>query len=382
MTINIYLLSASDRFNYGDLLFPIVAKHKLSKIGDFKFHNIAIIDSDLSYSGALPTKNYKSLLDYNNIPSNSTLIIAGGQVLNANWSRLISYLTPFYNYIYRRFSGDSLEKVAKYLFGKNETPYSFMPTSKKSLEHYKIIYHAVGGLGSHNLPFQKEISQSFQASKYFSVRENKTYAEIKKNYDIDVTLVPDSVLVLSDIISKASLDRPIDEEYVCVQFGFQKSKAKLPVILSELKKIHEEHKLVIGLLSIGNCPGHDDIKSAEWIRANADFPTTILPNSKINDITRAIANAEIFIGTSLHGLIVSMSYNNPFVAVNKRIAKIEAYTETWAPDYLKGVVDFTEIALSVEQRLARHTGYNDILIKQKLMINASFERIAKIATSL
>jgi hypothetical protein len=38
----------------------------------------------------MPTSSNRKLLDYKKGPDDATLIIAGGEVLNANWSRLIS----------------------------------------------------------------------------------------------------------------------------------------------------------------------------------------------------------------------------------------------------------------------------------------------------
>ena len=95
---NIYILSASDRYNYGDLLFPIILIKELEKLGDYKFFNIATIKSDLSKRGALPTQNYKAL--YSATGQNNYLIVAGGEVLGANWSRLYSFLKPLYYKVY------------------------------------------------------------------------------------------------------------------------------------------------------------------------------------------------------------------------------------------------------------------------------------------
>jgi hypothetical protein len=381
MQKHIYLLSASDRFNYGDVLFPIVAKHELQKLGDFEFHNVATISSNLVECGAMPTLSYRALLNYEKIPDDSTLIVAGGEVLTANWSRLISFTKEYYDFIFRKWESPRLEKIAKFLFGKNEVSFPFIPSAPALLEKYRVVYHAVGGRGTHNLPNQQqEIVPAIKAAEYFSAREPVTQKQIANNFKIDVTLVPDSVLVLSDMCPKEQLVRPLTAEYVCVQFGFVKSEARMPAVLKELRKIHQTHNIDIGLLSIGNCPGHDDMKSVEWIKQHADFPVVELPSNTIDQITSAIAHAKIFIGTSLHGAIVSMSYGNPFVAVHKKIHKLEAYTQQWAPDYLKGNVDFANIANETNKRLKAHVGYEALLKEQKMLVRQSFERIAKIAS--
>jgi len=376
---HIFLLSASDRFNYGDVLFPIVAKHELEKLGDFEFRNIATIASDLAECGALATESYKALLDYQNLPDNSTLIVAGGEVLTANWSRLISFTSEFYHQMYEKHSSTRLENIAKHRFGDNQLAYPFVPAAEPLLAKVKLVFHAVGGGPTHKLPEQEEVKRSVEAARYFSVRERDTRRWIANHYEQQVSLVPDSVMVLSDMHPKSSLPSPNESEYACIQFGFLKSQHRLPDVLKELKTIHQQQKLAIGLLSIGNCPGHDDMKSVEWIIQHADFPVFTLPSDSINAITASIAHAKIFIGTSLHGVIVSLSYGNPFVAVNKKIRKIEAYTQAWAPEYLKGSVDFNQIAQTVAERLNQHKGYLPFVANQKNMVRKSFAKIASIA---
>ncbi|GGD57771.1 polysaccharide pyruvyl transferase family protein [Lacimicrobium alkaliphilum] len=376
---HIYILSASDRFNYGDLLFPIVAKHELGKLGDYEFHNIATVKSNLASCGAMATESYKTLLRFNDIPSGSLLLVAGGQVLNANWSRLISFLHPVYHWIYEKYHGERLEKLTKWLFGKNSVSYPFMPSSPAIFERMKVVYHAVGG-GVPKLPGQrKEVGPGLTNAKYISVRETETRRVLKNNFAVNATLVPDSVAVISDIYPKSSLQRPLKKDYVCVQFGYQKSKGKLPVILAQLKKIHNQHGLQVGLLSIGNCPGHDDQEAVKWLKDNADFPVHILPCDTIDQITAALAHTSLFIGTSLHGVIVSMSYGNPFVGVNKLVRKVDAYTRTWAPEYLQGSVGFVKIAAAASERLAAHQSYEEIIAEHKKRVRDSFGKIDQIA---
>ncbi len=112
-TKHIYILSACDRFNYGDLLFPIVAKHEIAKLGEYHFHNVATVKSNLKECGALPTLGYKSLFDYKNIPDNSTLLIACGQDLNVKSSLLLRFWTPIYQDIFENYSCAKLEKFTQ-----------------------------------------------------------------------------------------------------------------------------------------------------------------------------------------------------------------------------------------------------------------------------
>ncbi|MBC3764949.1 polysaccharide pyruvyl transferase family protein [Neptunicella marina] len=372
---DVYLLSASDRFNYGDLLFPLVAKHELAKLGNYTFHNIATIDSDLTEVGAMPTQGFKTLLNPENIAKDSTLIIAGGQVLNADWARLVSYLDPLYYDLYEAFKGDRLENILKLHFGNGEVSLPFMPASPNILENMKIAYHAVGGGIPKSKALRDEVAPSFKQAGYLSVRETDAQRAIKNNFGLNASLVPDSVMVLSDMQPKHTLPKSLNKPYACAQFGFHKSEGKQKTILNQLRRIYRHQKLAIGLLSIGNCPGHDDQLMVDWIKKHADFPVHVLPCDTLDQITSAIANAAVYIGTSLHGVIVSMSYGNPFVPVNKAVKKVQAYTMTWAPEYLKGCVPFFQIAEATKLRMEAYKGYDDIVLKQKQMVRESFLKL-------
>jgi hypothetical protein len=58
----VHFLAASDRVNYGDLLFPIVfGKVAEKKSLDAEIHYYGIVKSNLSYFGGYPTNSYGKL---------------------------------------------------------------------------------------------------------------------------------------------------------------------------------------------------------------------------------------------------------------------------------------------------------------------------------
>jgi hypothetical protein len=371
----VYCLSASDRYNYGDVLFPIVAKYALEQCGPCQFINVATIESDLTAIGGLKTLGYDQFLDASKRPKNATILVAGGQVMGANWMKLLGFTNEKWQTLYEKYKGTRMERRVKKRFGLEREPYPFILSNPELLNDNEIVYHAIGGNVPKMKPVVKGYQKALRASAYLSVRERFTRRIVMQNLNLEPNLVPDSVMLYSDIKPKTGLEKPFPSDYVCVQFGYEKSANKLPEIVAQLKKLHDALQLPIGLLSIGNCPGHDDIVTAEWIEKHADFPVFKLSHSTLDKVTSAIAHATLFIGTSLHGAIVSMSYGNPFVAVNKKINKLNAYTNTWAPDYLKGCVDFDNIAEAGLSRLNAHQDYSDSIAKQKAKVTSSFEKI-------
>lgn len=372
-------MSASDRYNYGDLLFPLVAKYALEQCGPCDFKNIAIIESDLSEIGALPTSDYSVFLDPSKSPINANILIAGGQVVNSEWMQLLAFINERLEKLFAKYPKNSLKKKLSAKFNFTREPLPFVISDETTLSNNKVFYHAVGGTVPKDGKRKQMMAKALQKADYLTVRDRLTKSLIEKQLKLDAKVLPDSAMLYSRIKPKSTLPRPIEGQYICAQFGFQKSQHELLTILRKLREVHKFFKLPIGLLSIGNCPGHDDIKVTEWLEERVDFPIFRLKHDHIDDVSAAIAHARLFIGTSLHGAIISLSYGNPFVAVNKRIKKLDAYTQTWAPAYLKGCVDYSDIAREARIRAKAHVNYGSLINRQQNMIMESFTTIYKAA---
>ena len=80
--MKIAMLGATDRFNYGDLLFPLIVKKSLLlRNPDFIVDNFATTDSDLSSIGALPTQKISRIYH----KQYDAVIVVGGEVISAYW---------------------------------------------------------------------------------------------------------------------------------------------------------------------------------------------------------------------------------------------------------------------------------------------------------
>ena len=106
----VHFLSASDRVNYGDLLFPLIFKNILNKFDSkIEFINYGIIRSNLIYFGALKTHSYFKLIR-NTGKFGGNLVVGGGEVFFANWSTIFGFINPIYAYLkkYYTFLGSTL----------------------------------------------------------------------------------------------------------------------------------------------------------------------------------------------------------------------------------------------------------------------------------
>ena len=365
----IKVLSASDRFNYGDLLFPIITIKELSKYGDFKFTNIAIKKSNLSKIGALPTRSYASL--FKGTPKSDFVIVAGGDVLSVNWSSIYSYLNIVYNKIYWRVKNkQKLEVITKKLFGRENISNPFVPTSNLICPS-NLIFHGVGGSSTTSPTALNKIEKS----AYFSVREKGSQNNLQRHFAQPVKLVPDPAILMSDYFQTPS----IKKGYIAFQIGHYSTEIQL--ITAQLRAIHESYAKKIVLLPIGNCIGHNDIISLRQIKAMANFPCDLIEKPDISRIMMTIAGADFFFGTSLHGVITAMSFAVPYAGMNPKIIKMKNYLETWGAPFFNETVTFEMIFHTYSTRKKID---DSILIEnsqnQKTIARESFKKIASIIT--
>ncbi|KKK59602.1 hypothetical protein LCGC14_3032740, partial [marine sediment metagenome] len=211
MTTNkkhIFFLSASDRLNYGDLLFPIIFKKVLQESG-YIFHNYGIISSNLTDFGALPTQSYAEMLA--DIKQYSgKLVIGGGEVLFPEWETLFSFISSIYA---RLNSVDFFSKVErrlqiarKLLGGKNVAlPFSPHPKELKRPD-MQVYYSSVGGqfYGDLSSKKNKQALKAMNGATYVSVRDQRS-KDAMNAAGLSAELVPDSALIMSDYFSIESL---------------------------------------------------------------------------------------------------------------------------------------------------------------------------------
>src|SRR5579871_1381232 len=84
---HIRLLCSCDRYNYGDLLFPIVTRAALTALfgscDQYDFAQYGLARSDLGLYGALPSKGIRDL--YEDAKDGDVVLVAGGENLAQTW---------------------------------------------------------------------------------------------------------------------------------------------------------------------------------------------------------------------------------------------------------------------------------------------------------
>lgn len=348
----IHFLSASDRINYGDLLFPILFKSVLERhYPQTIFLNYAVVKSDFSGFGALPTASYLSFQRKVKLLGGN-VVIGGGEVFFTEWRTLYSFISPTYSKLLKNSYFKRLNAkidFAKIVLSHNKVAIPFCP-SKEELENNQLnlFFSSVGGVffGTKEKPKNSKLINTLQKSSLLSVRDQRSFDSMKL-FGLSPKLVPDSAIIMSDIFAQdflysgTNLKTLKDKKYMFLQLGRYKSPNDLKAFVKQLKSVGAQLELEIVLCPIGLAPGHEDDVVLNKIH-NLDASFTLIKPKNIYDIMFAISNASLYVGTSLHGLITAQSFGRPYVGLNKNLPKLDSYIKTWT-DKEMGCIDFESI---------------------------------------
>ncbi len=378
MKKNIQFLSASDRLNYGDLLFPIITKTVLSNDSNNDFKNYALIKSDLSSFGALPTQGYRELEHENN--ESSVVIIGGGHVLFSYWSTLYGHINRFYLKS-KKF------KAFDWLYGHLDFP-RVLFTRSKTISPYApyhlkgdLVYLSVGGNYSNHLS-DKKIREMLNGAALLSVRDEMLYSQFV-DQAINVYKVPDTAVLISklfpknDLLKRISnqLDFDVTQKYIIVQIGLYKGPEDRERFIRDIN-IFKNKGYNILCMPIGLAADHEDYRVLrELIKLDKDWQYYCPKN--IYEIMYLISNANWFFGTSLHGCITAFAYNTPFVPLNKKVKKLNNYTKSWWNTFIKESIDYNDLEMYVRENSEcwnSNKALKELLVQQSYVLN-NFDRL-------
>lgn len=367
----IAIFGAHDRFNYGDLLFPIVVKSCLNNMfpGQFQFDVFSLVKANLTPRGGFAVGSYRSLKKAVANKRIGDIIVSGGEVLCANTDNLYYYINPVYrSLLYRKYIGRFLSRFAfaKKIIGTALSyPYCLDPSEFG--QPVNVYYNAVGGGWRQS---DNTAIQSLGKSKYLSVRDRASAEHLSKMCPFEVLLVPDSAIVISDIYRKEDLlndesirTNPVrnlvqaEGRYIFLQTSNNINENQFRTILDQLEAIASLTSEAIVLCPIGTALGHEDHIMLGRIDAELKrrhVTSVLIENPTLKEIALLLSHASFYIGTSLHGVITSMSYNVPYYAMAINQPKLNHYLNTWAIEELSEPIPLDNLGGRIQENYANH----------------------------
>ncbi len=327
----ICLIGACDRNNFGDLLMPIVFEKQFEKYSNLKTNFITYgqVKSNLTNIKANKTRALHEV--YNN---SNVLVFVGGEILSADYTLMYynlqkNYFKLFFIRCIHKILPILVEKYAKkVLKGKTASPWVL---NKNMVGCKKIIYNTVGGSVNQNS------IEDLKTSDYISIRNIEDFEQIKK-YVSNISLCPDSITSISRLLSDEEIEKNVEndimemcrEKYFIVQTDKRNSKDLIDIIADQIKKICKKHNINCILLPIGYAQGHEDqVALMKIYKKCGSEHVKISRKTNIYETLYILRHSSFFVGTSLHGIVISTSYCIPHMILTNKINKLLYYMKTW-----------------------------------------------------
>ncbi|MCH9652026.1 MAG: polysaccharide pyruvyl transferase family protein [Deltaproteobacteria bacterium] len=368
MKPSIFLAGAFDRFNFGDLLFPLITRQAFERLGiEANFEVLASRWSDLKEAGALPTAPLGKLSQHPPGPGD-TLLLAGGEILDARWSGTLAALTSPRRAFGLKVLAKGFPAMADALSQRALTgailgtrrPLPWVLGKEDFASPMGIAYNGVGGSGIDGLPpkLQEALRRRLDRAAFLSVRDPRTLEILNRwNLHCPIHLAPDPAALMAEIFPRPHLEDQQSQEtrdlragyeengYGVVQLGYYAARGAGPAVAEQLIRLQRVSGLNLVLVPLGQAAGHEDQRALAALQKRlVGLPVTLASATTIIDILSLIAGSRLFAGTSLHGNLTALAYGVPRVGLGPGIRKLDLFLRTWDSQQPSGCASFDDFA--------------------------------------
>ncbi len=356
------IFGAFDRHNFGDMLFAHIAAKEL---GDRNVVFAGIVERDLTQWGG---HRVEALQKIARDTVRTDLIVAGGEVLTCPaWQAAVMVLPPEQAaQAAIQWSQPSPERdawAAQVLGTSQLAPY--VPSKSLIANPGRLIYNAVGGVDFADLDpaMKSEVVAALKSADSLSVRDRVTQAALAAG-GVASELAPDCAVrvkeLFGDVIAEhgsrgepAVVREKFPNGYLAVQFSTDcGDDATLDGIARQIEATARDAQVGVVFFRAGIAPWHDELEPYRRAASRLSVPLHIYESAHLWDICAVIAQAKVFLGTSLHGWIVAEVYGIPRwslvqsnIADTGKVSKQQVYCEAWTKEPLDSAAGGIEAAL-------------------------------------
>ncbi|MGQ9686534.1 MAG: polysaccharide pyruvyl transferase family protein [Thiobacillaceae bacterium] len=363
----VILFGACDRHNLGDLLFPHIVEALVSPRPVIV---AGVAERDLRAFGghrvaALARLAAQWESDWGDRPAH--LVHVGGELLTCSlYEAAVMTLPPTEApTAIARFDQEEAGRQAwaEALLGLRQRV-AYLAAKALFRRPGRFVHLALGGVDLPRLPaaMQAEVIERLRESDALTVRDRFTQAALAEA-GLTAKLVPDpaelmAVLFGARIAAHAEASEParvrerFPQGYVAVQFAAEfGDDATLLNLAAQLCRISTNTGLGLVLFRAGAAPWHDDLEVyRRLVGLMRGRNIWLIESLDIWDLCALLAQARLYLGSSLHGRIVASAFAVPGVNIVSPcqpgpVGKQAAYLATWhdvepagitAPDALAG----------------------------------------------
>ena len=304
-------IGAFDVENFGDLLFPEVLKKQLGSDYDIDLFSPLGGKKPFDNVEVFPVSSLETKIIQNKYKG---IIIGGGDLIRTDQKIYIK------NDVYGYSVDPSLELWA----------YPIILANKYNIP---VMLNSVGITNDFNNSEKFLVKTLLGSVDYISTRDTEGNNTLKKIGIFNVPTVPDTVLTIRDVYSDDELNnnyKSLKTKEIIPQINdyiiFQHNSTNIDDskyynnIVNLIKKVSEKHKVL--LMPIGYI--HDDDKILNKIaKEKINNVYTIKSGVKLSpkDMLSIIKNSYGYIGTSMHGAVVSYVYEKKILILNSMDSK-------------------------------------------------------------
>lgn len=297
-----------DMNNYGDLLFPLVARERLAAAGH-DLIPVAPTGGQADFPDALPTIDIGAMMS-GDIEA-AGMLIGGGYMIHAN---SLGFLDHYGDPALGNWVGVGLWLGA---------------TLAATLRDIPVAWNAPGVPHPFSGRQQKLVAAALRAASYVSVRDEGSRRLLAPDAaDVDVALVPDPIAELPRLWSRADLAGDFrallerkgiapDARLLAVHIRNRSVAGVDPVRWGAvLRDFADARGLVPMLVAVGQ--SHDDPAVARRFAEPIGMPCLMLDDPlSLREISAALAHSALYVGASLHGYIAASAYGVPGVLIGR-----------------------------------------------------------------
>ena len=294
--------------NYGDLLFPLVLEKRLSDVCE-GFVHVSPAGSAPVWEDCVPAIGFEEFLREG--PEVGGVVIGGGQILRASPTPLRIYdrggVSPFVAY-------PSLWLGAAYVAARDDLP---------------LCWNAPGVPAPFDAAAARFMRWTGSVTDHASVRDVKSRRLLEKaGVEVQIGIVPDTAVEVSRLwneedISSAYEDafwhrgKDVPERTLAFHVNARLAGDDVSVVAARIDRICEKLEATPVLLAIG--PSHGDVETQRAIAAkiNSDPLLVDRPRS-LREVAACIARSELYVGSSLHGMITACSFGRRCILISAR----------------------------------------------------------------
>jgi hypothetical protein len=393
------LYGAFDRFNFGDLLFPVICRHFAppEMQEQMEWRHFGLVDNDLRHKGGAKVDPIGMLLRRDPMPPGSMVIIAGGEVLTASASTLYGFLRDDLDKVSRSLAARIVRRIMgtqnrdQRAMRRLAVPWAFplVPSRRDIPGSPPLAFLCAGGQGLSKLqPKQAgKIISNLRGASFVSVRDQDTHSTLLRAGIQDCVLTPDSVHAIrklysvDEITARSSQATQLTirthkpQGYFCFQSALRHLSKDPDRVAAQLDKLSDKSGLVPVLVAAGTALGHEDDTGLQAVSSKMQKPHAFVPIAQAAGIVALLANARLAISTSLHATIIASAYAIPRLPLTGLEQKTATYVKTWDPDgYIEGVDYSNMVELAI---CALHRSPTDLMTVAESLAAKAEENLRK-----